>query len=140
MALKPKYCHFVHSGALVEPSKTGRKPKRRIQGKLEKVIEVASDVKAAPVNALDVKKAAVNLEQMDVNYIQSWSVLRKKKMDWESMGQESYQFVAPYLKAFSNLNPMTVAVHECDDDNHLTRLFVCPGMYLHAIGDSNNVL
>ena len=118
----------------MQNTKDGRAAKKRIKGKLDKVIDAVSDVKAQPVNALDVKKAAVSLEQMDVNYIQSWSVLKKSKVNVEAKGQASYQLLLPYLKAFSQLNPDALCLHECDNNNHLTRVFVCPGRYLSMIG------
>ena len=34
----------------------------------------------------------------------------------------------PYLKAFAQLNPTALCLHECDDSNRLTRVFVCPGI------------
>ena len=97
------------------------------KGKLDEVIDVASDVKAAPLNALDVKKAAVSLQQMDVSYMQSWSVLSRNKRHQQARGKKSYHLIAPYLKEFERINPNSLAVYEGDGLNRLTRVFVCPG-------------
>ena len=105
IGLKPKYCHFVHNGPRVEGTKDGRAEKRRLKVKLKKVIEAASDVN----------------EQMDVVDIRSLV---------HGKGEASYQMLVPFLQEFSKQNPQSLAVHECDGDNHLTRAFVCPGTYL----------
>ena len=130
IALKPKNSKFVHTGCLVPVgTKDGRKPKRRLKAKLDLVIDAASDVKAAPVNALDVKKGAVSLQQMDVTYKQSWQVLTRNRNYVDARGKESYHMLVPYLEHFSKINPNSLSIHECDGDKHLTRVFVCPGTH-----------
>jgi hypothetical protein len=122
IALKPKYCHFIHSGALLpNRNPSGRAAKRRIKGKLEKVIKVASDVKSLPVTALDVKKGAVSLEQVDVNYHQSYSVLARSKREANKLGKQSFEKIVPYLQEFSKINPGSMAIHECDNANFALR-------------------
>ena len=130
VVLKPTISSFYHTGPkVVITTKDGRKSKRRLKGKLDDVINVASGVKAAPLNALDVKKGAVNLQHMDVSYSQSWSVLARNKRHQQARGKESYHLIVPYLKEFERINPNSVATYEGDGLNRIIRLFVCPGTY-----------
>ena len=77
---------------------------------------------------MDVKKGAVTLEKLDATYKQSWKVLSGCKAALDAKAAASYQVLVPYLKEFETLNPGSLAIHECDDSNHLTRVFVCPGI------------
>jgi hypothetical protein len=96
---------------------------------LEDMIRVASDVKSLPVTALDVRKGAVSLEQVDVNYHQLYLVLARNKHEGNKLGKKSFEKLVPYLQEFSKLNPGSMAIHECDNANQLMRVFVCPGTY-----------
>jgi len=133
LGLKPKYSNFIHCGAVLPEKPSGRAGKRRIKGKLENVIRVASDVKSLPLTAMDVRKGAVSLEQVDVNYQQSYSVLARSKRETNRLGKKSFETIVPYLQEFSKINPGTAAIHECNEANQLLRLFVCPGMMLHTL-------
>ena len=67
------------------------------------------------------------------NYRQSWSVLSNNKSLMDARGAASYQLLVPYLREFEKLNPGSLAIHECDAENHLTRVFVCPSTMLHSL-------
>ena len=132
VCLKTAHSNLVHSGDLVEV--TGkRKPKRRLLSRLSKVIASASEVKALPVSALDVKKGAVTLQQTEVTYGQAHQVLAGAKSASRKEGKKSYSLIVPYLKEFERNNPGSLATYECDADNHLLSIMVCPNIMSHTL-------
>ena len=110
-----------------------RKPKRRLLQSLSKVIATASDVKALPVSALDVRKGAVTLERTEVSYGQAHQVLAGKRRASQKQGKKSYSLIVPYLQQFLKNNEGSLVEYTCDADNHLQSLMVCPNIMSHTL-------
>lgn len=134
ISLKPENSWFIHNGPpLPEVAQDGRAKKRRLARRVNRSIDKISEVKAMPAVPWDVVKSSVNTEEFDITYKQGHSVLSRHRESSRAKAKASYQKLVPYLKEFERLNPGSLSFSELDDEKHLSRVFVCPGMMLGSL-------
>ncbi len=134
ISLKPENSWFIHNGPpLPEFARDGRTKKRRLARRVNRAIDKVSEVKAMPAIPWDVVKSSVNTEEFDITYKQGHSVLSRHRESSQAKAKASYQKLVPYLKEFGRLNPGSLSFSELDDQKHLSRVFVCPGIMLGSL-------
>jgi MULE transposase domain len=81
----------------------------------------------------DVIKSAATNEQLHTTYNQAFRAVRAtftKKLENDAA---SFQLIIPYLNRFKVNNPGSTAKYDVDANNHLYRVFVCPGFMQHSL-------
>ncbi len=111
-----------------EFAKDGRKLKSQKKGKFQQSVDTISRVKHGPPSALDVVKAARNIQGEQPTYNDGWRSLQIAKQEERATLEECFQQIVPYLEVFQKLNAGTIIDYQHKADNSLDRFFLCPGI------------
>lgn len=127
IVLKGSLTKPYHSGMPAPPTAKGRAYKKRMKGRIDaSVDEVAAVIDGKP-KPKDVVKASAHLKGLTATYHQAYRAIERTSLqNWEQ-DKSSFQLVIPYLQKFQELNEESTVRFEKDGD-HLSRIFVCPGI------------
>ena len=126
--LKTTYTKAVHPKKAKPFTPKGRLPKKRLKGRMEGIVDEVAAIKDEKPVAKDVMKAAAKRNGMDVTYNQAYrAVANVSARRWEE-DKVSYQMIVPYLKKFVELNPGSTVDYSKDNQQRITRLYLCPGI------------
>ena len=126
IAIKVEWSHLFHKGENALATAKGCAYKQRMKDRIDQSVELIHNTKHSNPLALDVVKTAGNFHAMETTYKQAHQAMDmvvKKKWDDDAT---SYELVAGYLTKFHLLNEGSTTEFECNEQGHLSKLFVCP--------------
>lgn len=133
LTCKTKHSCFFHSPTRTEGTADGRAEKGRVDRNMRKAHRMVAAVKAGDVSTADLMKAAETKLKVSVTYGQANQVLNRRNLGSASQTRLGYQLIIPYLNAFKGLNAGSHVAYERDNEYHLLRVFLCPGIMLEAM-------
>ena len=126
--LKRSYTKAVHPKNPKPFLPKGRLPKKRLKGRTEVVVDEVAAVKDEKPVPRDVMKAAAKRSGIDLTYNQAYRAVASVAAKRWDEDKVSFQMIIPYLKKFVELNPGSTIDYSKDDQQRITRLFLCPGI------------
>lgn len=127
IVLKESLTKPYHSGTPAPPTAKGRAYKKRMKGRLDASVDEVSAIVDGKPKPKDVMKASAHLKGIPTTYHQAYrAIVRTTLQNWQQ-DKSSFQLVIPYLQKFQDLNEESTVQYEKDGD-HLSRIFVCPGI------------
>jgi hypothetical protein len=106
----------------------GRAHKTRTKGTVHPLVDQVALVKDDPVKPKDVMKAAATLNGFTATYQQSFRAIEANRSNALEKNKRSFELLIPYLQKFMELNPGSTTMTEIDGEEHMQKLFVCPGL------------
>jgi MULE transposase domain/Ulp1 protease family, C-terminal catalytic domain/SWIM zinc finger len=129
LCLKEENSCAFHCGVAAD----GRAHKTRVKDRVYPLVAHVALVKDKPVEPKDDVKAVANVNKCTATYHQSFRAVQASRSDASDKNKRSFQLLIPHLQKFMELNKGSKAMTECDGENHIRKVFICPAIMSESL-------